>query len=476
MKDFFKLKENNTNVSTEIVAGLTTFFTMAYIVFVNPSILSLNSGMSWYGVFTATILASAFGTLIMALYANVPFALAPGMGANAFFTFTLCKQMGFSWREALVIVFICGLFIVLITVTKLRKALVEAIPDFLKNSISGGIGIFIAYIGLKNASFLTFISDAGRYTILENGNVVSDSSVMPFLAIFNNPHTLLGLIGLILVTALIVKKVKGAIFISIIATVAIGIPMGVVDVSKVKFLDLKSIVLIKDVAFTAFKGSNISSLFSDFNKVIFTLVAIFSLLLSETFGAIGTFIGAGKISGIFDADARNNKNLASKKGFGSKFEKALFSDGIASAMGGLFGTSSVTTYVESASGISVGGRTGLTGLVVAIMFLLCLPFANFFSIVPPEATAPALIVVGVLMMSSIMKINWSDYEQAFPAFLTVIIMPFSFNISYGIAAGFIFYCIVKLVRGKIKEVHPILLGASLLFIFNFVIAAFRGIR
>ncbi|MDR1721284.1 MAG: NCS2 family permease [Endomicrobium sp.] len=476
MKDFFKLKENNTNVSTEIIAGLTTFFTMAYIIFVNPSILSLNSGMSWQGVFAATILASVFGTLIMALYANVPFALAPGMGSNAFFTFTLCKQMGFSWTEALTIVFLCGLFIILITVTKLRKTLVEAIPDFLKNSISGGIGIFIAYIGLKSASFLTFVSDAGKYAVLESGNVVSDSSIMPFLTVFNNPHALLGLIGLILVIVLVVKKVKGAIFIGIIATVIIGIPMGVVDISKIKFLDLKSVVLIKDVAFAAFKSSNITSLFSDFNKVVFTLIALFSLILSETFGAIGTFIGAGKISGIFDSSSENGKNSLSGKRFGSKFEKALFSDGIACAAGGLFGTSSVTTYVESASGISVGGRTGLTGLVVAAMFLLCLPFANFFSIVPPEAAAPALIVVGVLMMSSIMKIDWSDFEQAFPAFLTIIIMAFSFNISYGIAAGFIFYCIVKLARGKIKEVHPILLIVSLLFLFNFAIDAFRGMN
>jgi len=475
MKDFFRLKENNTNISTEILAGLTTFFTMAYIVFVNPSILSLNPGMTWQGVFVATVLASAFGTLMMALYANVPFALAPGMGANAFFTFTLCKQMGFSWREALVIVLICGLFIILITVTKLRITLVEAIPGFLKDSISGGIGMFIAYIGLRNASFLTFFSEAGSYAVLENGGIVSNSSAaMPSLAVFSDPHALLGLIGIVLVIILVVRKVKGAIFIGIVATIIIGIPMGIVDISKVKLFDFKSIVSIKDVAFVAFSGSGIGSLFSDFNKIVLTVTAVLALFLSATFDAVGAFIGAGRMSSIFDDGNVKSKGSAAKKGFSSKFERAFFSDGIASALSGVFGTSSVTTYVESASGITAGGRTGLTGLVVAVMFLLCLPFAGFFSVVPPEATAPALIVVGVLMMSSIMRINWTDYEQAFPAFLTIIVMPFAFNISYGIAAGFIFYCIIKLVRGKIKEVHPVLSCASVLFLANFIITAFRG--
>ncbi|MDR3253933.1 MAG: NCS2 family permease, partial [Endomicrobium sp.] len=214
------------------------------------------------------------------------------------------------------------------------------------------------------------------------------------------------------------------------------------------------------------------SLFSDFNKITLTITATLALLLSVTFDAIGTFIGTGRVSGIFDV--KNEDHLVQKKGFNSKFEKALFSDGVASAVSGLFGTSSITTYVESASGISVGGRTGLTGLVVSIMFLLCLPFANLFSIVPLEATAPALIIVGVFMMASIMKINWLNYEQAFPAFLTITVMSFAFNISYGIAAGFIFYCVVKLVCGKIKEVHPILVCTALLFLINFIITAFRG--
>jgi AGZA family xanthine/uracil permease-like MFS transporter len=472
MKDFFKLKENNTTVYTEIIAGITTFFTMAYIIFVNPAILSLNQGMPWFGIFAATILASAFGTIFIALFANVPFALAPGMGANAFFTFVICKQMGFSWQEALFIVTICGFFIILITVTELRKMIVKAIPDFLKDSISGGIGLFIAYIGFKNASFFNFLSDSGNYNLLDNGSIIANSAVVPSLASFNNPHALLGLIGLIIMSLLVIKKVRGSIFIGIVATIIIGIPMGIVDLSNVKLFDFYSLNALKDVAFAAFSQEGIGTLFSDWNKIILTITAILALLLSVTFDAIGTFIGAGRISGIFDTE--QEKSLANKKGINSKFEKALFSDGIAAAFSGLFGTSSVTTYVESAAGISAGGRTGLTSLVVAILFLLCLPFASLFSIVPPEATAPALIIVGVLMMFSVMNINWSDLEQAIPAFLTISIMAFAFNISYGIATGFIFHCIIKLFQGKIKEVHPILLGTAVLFLINFIIIALRG--
>jgi AGZA family xanthine/uracil permease-like MFS transporter len=379
--------------------------------------------------------------------------------------------MGFSWQEGLAIVTICGLLIVLITITKLRKIIVQAIPDFLKDSISSGMGLFIAYIGFKNASFLRFFSDIGNYNILENGSIISNSSTVPSLVEFSNPNTLLGLIGLILIVILVIKRVKGAIFISIIITIIIGIPMGIVDISKVKFFDFRSIGMIKNVAFAAFNDTSIISLFSDFNKIILTITAIFALLLSVTFDAIGAFIGAGRISGIFDTE--EERNLLQKSGISSKFEKALFSDGIASAISGLFGTSNVTTYVESASGISVGGRTGLTALVVTIMFLFCLPFASLFSVVPTESTAPALIIVGVFMMGSVIRIKWTEFDQAVPAFLTISTMIFAFNISYGIAVGFIFHCLIKLVQRKIKEIHPISASVSLLFLANFIIIAFR---
>jgi AGZA family xanthine/uracil permease-like MFS transporter len=316
------------------------------------------------------------------------------------------------------------------------------------------------------------LSDAGNYIVLDNGSAISNSQIVPSLTLFNNPHVLLGLIGLIVMVILIVKEVKGAIFIGIVISIIAGIPLGLVDISKVKVFDFHSIMSIKDVAFCAFSSNGMGMLFSDINKIILTTTALLALLLSVTFDAIGTFIGAGRISGIFNT--KEESQLTNQKGFSSKFERALFSDGIASCVGGIFGTSSVTTYVESAAGISAGGRTGLTSFVVAIMFLICLPFSSLFNIVPPEATAPALIVVGVLMMSSVVKIKWTDYQEAIPAFLTLSVMAFAFNISYGIAAGFIFHSILKLISGKVKEIHPILAGTAILFLINFIIMAIRG--
>ncbi|MDR3243335.1 MAG: NCS2 family permease [Elusimicrobiota bacterium] len=462
MKRFFKLEENKTTMGIEVLAGLTTFFAMAYIIFVNPSILSL-TGMPWAGVFAATIIGSALGTLLVGLYANVPFAFAPGMGLNAFFTFTLCMQMGYTWQEALTIDIISGLIIVIITITKFRKTIVLSIPAFLKDSISCGIGLFIAYIGFKNAGFLNYLGNSVD-------GIINGASIVPTLANFADKHSLLGLIGLAIMAILMARKIKGAIFIGIIITTIIGIPLGVVDISKAKFFDISSAGAIKDVAFAAFSDSGFATLFSQPGRIIMTITAVLAVFLSATFDAIGTFIGTGKMSGIFDDSESADVN---KKGFNTKFEKALFCDGIASATGSLIGTSTVTTYVESAAGIAVGGKTGLTSVIVAILFLVCLPFAGLFGIVPGQATAPALIIVGILMMQAILRINWTDIAQAIPAFLTITIMAFSYNISYGIAAGFIFYCLTKLFLGKIKEVHPILIAVSALFLINFVITALK---
>lgn len=464
MKDFFKLSEHKTSVAVEITAGLTTFFTMAYIVFVNPNILSA-AGMPWAGVFAATIIASALATLLIGLYANVPFALAPGMGMNAFFAFALCLQMGYTWQQALAIDIVSGALIIVITVTKFRRTIVLAIPDFLKASIGAGIGLFIAYIGIKNAGFLNFlISDAPA----PNGALI-----VPALAVFNNANSLLGLIGLIISAVLMVRKVKGAIFLGIILTTLIGVPLGAVDFSNAKIFDISSAGAIKDVAFAAFTMEGFGTIFDQPGRIILTITAVLAVFLSATFDAIGTFIGAGRVSGIFDE--KDNADLADSKnrGFGSKFEKALFCDGIASSVGSLIGTSTVTTYIESAAGISAGGRTGLTSVVVAILFLICLPFAGLFGIVPAQATAPALIIVGVLMMSAALRIDWHKIEEAIPSFLTIAIMALAYNISYGIAAGFIFHLLVKLFMGKIRQVHPILTIVALLFLTNFVIVALK---
>lgn len=476
MERFFKLKEHGTNARTETLAGLTTFFTMVYIIFVNPAILGL-AGMPKEAVFVATVIATVVGTLVMGLFANVPYALAPGMGLNAFFTFTVCFALGFKWQEALAIVFICGIINIIITVTRLRKTIIKSIPKSLQYAIGGGIGMFIAYIGVKNAGFLKFTSDPGKNTVLPDGTVIADSSIVPALVNFSQAAAILALIGLVITVLLLVLKVRGAILIGIIATTIIGIPMGVTDLSPFKDFDfnqiLTSIGSVKETAFALFGNPGLGSLFSDGTRVFLVIITVFAFSLSDTFDTIGTFIGTGRKSGIFDED--DEKALESGKGFASRMDKALFADSIATSVGALFGTSNTTTYVESAAGIEAGGRTGLTSVVTAIAFLLTLVIAPFIGVVPAAATAPALIVVGIMMMESMGKIKWDSFVEAAPAFLTAIIMTFAYNISYGIAAGFIFYCLVKIITGKAKEVHPILYGATVLFLLNFIVMAVKNL-
>ena len=462
MKDFFTLEEKKTSVRTEIVAGLTTFFTMAYIIFVNPSMLSA-TGMSFEGVFVATCLSAAVGTLIMALFANVPYAVAPGMGLNALFAYTVCLAGGFSWKQALSMVFICGLINIIITVTKLRKAIVKSIPESLQNAIGGAIGLFIAYLGLNNAGLISF-----TLTATETGSLVLNAGVTPGMMAFSNPSLVLAVIGLLITVILMVMKVKGAILIGIVATTVIGIPMGVTQMPQSIMSDSGTWQGFKDVAFAFFGGDGFISLFSDPAKIPFVIVTIFSMCLSDTFDSIGTFIGTGRKSGIFDAE---DEKALEGSGFKSRLDKALVADSFATSIGALLGTSNATTYVESSAGIAAGGRTGLTSLTTAIMFLICLPFAGLIGMVPSAATSPALIVVGVLMVEPFAKINWSDLNDAVPAFFTVAVMSFTYGITNGIAAGFIMYCITKICTKKAREIHPIIAAASILFVIDFILKA-----
>lgn len=470
MENFFKLKANKTKVSTEILAGLTTFFAMAYILFVNPEMLS-KTGMPYGAVFLATIFASVAGTLVMALFANVPYAQAPGMGLNAFFTYTVVFALGFTWKQALAMVFLCGIINVLITVTRVRKLIIKAIPESLQNAIGGGIGIFIAYIGIKNAGFLTFTADPDTYALLADKTVVANSSIVPALADFNNPAILFALVALILMTVLVVLKVPGAVFISIIASTIIGIPFGVVDISKIGIESgiAQSFAQLGTTFGAAFGKEGILSLFSDVSKIPLVLMTIFAFSLSDTFDTIGTFIGTGRRSGIFTAE--DQQALENSTGFKSKMDKALFADSVATSIGAIFGTSNTTTYVESAAGIGAGGRTGLASLVTAIMFLASILLAPIIGIVPAQATAPALILVGVMMLSSFADIKWTNLEEAIPAFFAAIFMGFCYSISYGIAAGFFFYCLIKILTGKAKDIHPILWVSTGLFVLNFVVLA-----
>ena len=449
MEKFFKLKENKTTVSIEVMAGITTFFAMAYIIAVNPNTLS-QAGMEWGAVFLATIISAVIGTLIMGLVANVPYAQAPGMGLNAFFVYTVCFQLGFTWQQALSMVFICGLINIFITVTKIRKIIIKAIPQFLQNAIGGGIGVFIAYLGFLNVGFITF-----------------DSGV-PAIATINQPVLWVFLIGLVLAVIMTLKNVKGGILIAIIVTTLLGIPFGVtVTTDTVSFGDaLAALPSTFGVIFTA---DGLPSLFADAARIPLVLITIFAFSMSDTFDTIGTFIGTGRRSGIFSEE--DEKALENGSGFSSKMDKALFADATATSIGAIFGTSNTTTYVESAAGIGAGGRTGLTSVVTAICFALSAFLATFVSAIPSAATAPALIIVGCMMVSSFTQIHWDQLEEAIPAFFAGLFMALCYSISYGIASGFIFYCLIKIFKKETKEIHPIIAVVSILFILNFVLLA-----
>ncbi len=468
MEKFFKLKEHGTDVRTEVTAGLTTFFAMSYILFVNPSMLA-QTGMPAQGVFLATIIGAVVGTLMMAFYANLPYAQAPGMGLNAFFTYTVVFALGYTWQEALAMVFICGVISLIITVTKVRKMIIESIPATLKSAISAGIGIFLAYVGIKNAGFLKFSVDPGTYTVAGKGaakglaSITANSSATPGLVAFNNPGVILALIGLLITIVFIIKGIRGGVILSIAATTVIGIFMGVVDLGSVNwaatnlfasFGDLKSIFGV------ALGSQGLGSLFAEVSRIPGVLMAILAFSLTDIFDTIGTLIGTGEKVGIIATTGDNHESKA--------LDKALYSDLIATTVGAVAGTSNVTTYVESAAGIGAGGRTGLTALVVAVLFAISSFFSPLVSIVPTQATAPILIIVGVMMLSNLKNITWDDMAEAVPAFFTSIFMGFTYSITYGIAAGFLTYTVVKIVKGQAKDVHAILWILDILFILNFI--------
>jgi AGZA family xanthine/uracil permease-like MFS transporter len=399
--------------------------------------------------------------------ANVPYAQAPGMGLNAFFLYTVVFTLGFTWQQALSIVFITGIINILITVTKLRRTILFAIPKSLQNAIGGGLGVFIAYIGVKNAGWLQFTASPGEYVEV-NGTIIADSRIVPELVHLNSPPVLLSLFGLVLIVILLMLKIKGALLIGILITTLLGIPLGVTSMAEsVSFIDAaRALPSTFGVIFTS---AGLPSLLDDLSKLPLVLMTVFAFSLSDTFDSIGTFIGTGRRSGIFDE--ADEKAMAAGKGFNSKMDKALFADATATSIGAVFGTSNTTTFVESAAGIEAGGRTGLTSVFTAACFALSAFLATFASVVPGVATAPILIIVGVMMMESFLHINWGDLAEAIPAFFASIFMAYFYSISYGIAFGFTFYCIIKLVTGKGKEVHPVLYGAAVLFILNFVLLA-----
>lgn len=428
----FKLKEHNTTVRTEIIGGITTFFAMAYIIFVNPNFLS-QSGMDGNAVMVATCLSAAIGTLLTAFLANVPFAQAPGMGLNAFFTFSVCMGMGFTWQQALTIVLISGVLFLIIAVSPLRKMIINSIPACLKSAIGAGIGLFIALVGLLGSGIIVAADN-----LVDLGNITA-------------PAPLLTIIGLIITGVLLAWKVKGAIFIGIIVTTLIGIPMGVTAIPET--LTMSSI----NIAPTFFQ-LDFGGLFA--NGILPVITAVVTFLIVDMFDTVGTLIGTAGSAGMLD-----------EKGNMENGDKALIADAIATCVGACLGTSTVTTFVESSTGISEGARTGLSSVVVAILFLLAILLAPIAGIIPSAATAPALIIVGVFMLKNAVKIDWSDFEVALPCFLTIAMMPFAYSISDGIGFGFISFTLIKMFRGKFKEIPVLMYILSALFIAMYILSA-----
>lgn len=450
LEKIFKLKEKNTKVGTEIMAGITTFMAMSYIIFVNPAILS-KTGMDYTAVYGATIIASIIGSLIMGLYANVPYAVSCGLGLNALFTYTICGSLGFTWQEALAIVFISGVINLIITVTSVRKKIIKAMPAFMQDAITVGIGLFITYIGIKNAGLIEFSVST------VNGGVANAADVVPGLAVFKNPAVILACIGLIITSILVSKKVKGAYLIGIIATTIIGIPMGVTTMP-----DFLNYSIAPSISST-FMKFDFSGLLTAKAGIVCVCMTIFTLVISDLFDTIGTFIGTGKKSGIFviDDNGEMPKNL----------EKAMVVESISTIVASMIGTSNLGTFVESSAGIEVGGRSGLTAVTVALLFALSLFLAPIVACVPMAAIAPVLILIGVSMIGGVAQIDWSNILVAIPAFFIIVMMPLAYSITTGIQFGFIFYLIVNLVNGKKKEISPMIYIFTVIFLLDFIYKA-----
>lgn len=427
---FFKITENKSTLKTEIVAGITTFMTMVYILAVNPTILSA-AGMDKDAVFTATALSAIIATLVMALVAKLPFALAPGMGLNAFFAFTVVLGMGYSWQFALTAVFLEGIVFILLTAFNIRELIVNSIPINLKHAVSVGIGLFIAFIGLKGT-----------------GLIIDNPATLVGMGDMKNPAVLVGLAGVIIIGVLLAKKVKGAILIGILASTIIGLFVGVTTIPE----NFSAVSLPPSIEPIFFKF--------DFSQ-IFTLdmlIVLFTFLFVDMFDTVGTLVGVSSKADMLDKDGKV-----------PKAKQALFADAIGTTVGAVLGTSTVTTYVESAAGVAEGGKTGMTALTVAGMFALALFFAPIFMIIPEAATAPALIIVGLFMISPIMKIDLDDFTESIPAFFTIIMMPLTYSIAEGIVFGMLSFVILKLLTGRYKEVKPIMYIIAILFLIKFYI-------
>lgn len=428
LQKLFGFDPQKNSVRTEVLAGITTFLTMAYILAVNPSIFSNIADMPNGAVFTATALAAIIGTLVMSLYAKKPFGLAPGMGLNAFFVFTVCLGMGYSWQFALTAIFIEGVIFIILSLTKVRELIVNSIPASLKKAIGAGIGLYIAFIGLQNA-----------------GIIANDDATLVTLGSLKSANSLLFIAGLLVTAVLVALKVRGGILIGMLVTTLVGIPLGITQLSAV--------VAFPDSVAPLFVKFEWSSIFS-----LDMLVVVLTFLFIDMFDTIGTLVGVSVKSGMVDKDGKIEG-----------IDRMLMADAVATTAGACIGASTTTTYIESASGVAEGGRTGLTSFVIALCFAVALLFSPLFLAIPSAATGAVLVVVGVMMMSPVRDIDWDNYREAIPAFITAVMMPLSYSIAHGIMLGVITYVILNCVTGKWKEVSLTMKILAVLFVLRYAL-------
>lgn len=465
---YFHLPENNTTLKTEALSGITTFLTCMYVLFVNSSILA-ETGMPQRGVFFATALASAACTVLIALYANLPFAMAPGMGLNSIFAHTICISMGYHWKEALAIAFLSGLVHAVTMASPLRKSFVNAFPNYLRYANGASLGLFIAYVGLKNAGLISFTVPAGQYERLGSGAIIGSSSTVPGMVGAFTPVQAIAVIGLAIMIVLKAKEKKtgnqyAALPVGILAATFIGIPWNITRMADSSFAGAASIFDgFKQVFFSFWGRPGLFTVFADPATALDTLLMIFILSMTNVLSAVGTMISIGHVD---EAQLFDEQDLArfKRRGTGSKLDKALIANSLGSAVSPLLGTSTATIYFESVTGISSGGRTGLTGLVVGVLFLICIPFAGILNVIPGEAVAPAVILAGASMMTQIRKINWKNFEELIPAFVTIVFRTLAYSLLDGIAVGVICHVLIQTAMGKRRGIHPVLHVISALYI------------
>ena len=467
MERLFQLKQHGVSAPKEMLCGVTTFLTMSYILFVNPSIAA-EAGMPVAGAFAATALTAAVCSLLTGLVANTPFAMAPGMGLNTLIIYSVCLGLGFHWKEGLALTFISGLLHALLMLSPLRKSMVNAIPQHLKLATAAGLGLFIAYLGIKNAGFLMFTTPVGQYEIMETGAIISNSFVTPGIARSLSTHQALSLGGLLIMLVLLAMGAKtredyAAIPVGVITITFIGIPLNITELHGINLIDFTPLTALGNVFMSFFDQPGLGSLFADPGRALLAVLACLMVLLTNIVDSISTIIGIGQVPDALIFDGKE-MDAFRRKGCKSKLDKTLICTSLGGGLAALMGTTPCTTFIESITGILSGGRTGLTACVTGLMFLGCLPLANFFNSIPSAAGAPALIIAGSFMLPLVHRIDWRNFEESCPSFLTLLFLPVPGSIFGGVIAGVMGHIIIQIFMGKWRSVHPLLYAASILFI------------